>query len=727
MEVIKKMLPILKILLNPLVWFRAMRYLVINFPHMVRSVYSFFIFFIILVFFMIEKLYDVLTHIPLLGRLFRLIRPIFRPIAKVSNIIITNLEKIRPFQVRQSYLVEIAFGNLQMRIHRTMITIFGMATGIGIIVYLLSLGYGIERLVISQVASLSELKIVDVAASQNTALKINKSTINKIKKSEHVGNVLPIISLVGRVKFNKAQTDVLVYGVDEKFLDIADLKLKKGKIFTDVGNIEDSVSQGVSEGGEVAGIQSSVVSGSYGKLRSGQLYSFNIVPKDRVPVWSECSISSDIIGYTTRLDTSLKGNKMWGSSYSPYNPYGRTGYDDTKKEYLGSWFASKVPLFTLDSEDNLVPLLGDNGYQTWSLGCIQERYIQFEDLDPVEAVLGESTLSESDHVSVLSASASATLSRAISAQGVEATGSAEAIFDTEVVATDSSGIEYVRLVSTESAQLKEKNSELSYDGEPIAQAMISTGFMKLLGISEKNVLDKTFSVSFIVSETLRPDVRGRQMSEEVSYKIIGLIHDDDSQYFYVPFSDLRKLGIQNFSQLKVVMKNENGVAKVRAEIEALGYNTSSVVDTVAQIEGLFGTLRIVLGAIGLIALAVASLGMFNTLTVSLLERTREIGGMKVIGMVSQEIQYLFLTEAMIMGFSGGVGGLFLGFMFGQITSISVSTFSIAQGLGYLNLTYIPVSFVVAVLILSFVVGILTGLYPAKRARNISALNALRYE
>ena len=119
--------------------------------------------------------------------------------------------------------------------------------------------------------------------------------------------------------------------------------------------------------------------------------------------------------------------------------------------------------------------------------------------------------------------------------------------------------------------------------------------------------------------------------------------------------------------------------------------------------------------------------MFNTLTVSLLERTREIGGMKVIGMVSEEIQDLFLAEAMIMGFSGGIGGLMLGFAFGQITSVIVSVLSVTQGLGYLNLTYIPIPFTITILILSFIVGIVTGLYPAKRARSISALNALRYE
>ena len=119
--------------------------------------------------------------------------------------------------------------------------------------------------------------------------------------------------------------------------------------------------------------------------------------------------------------------------------------------------------------------------------------------------------------------------------------------------------------------------------------------------------------------------------------------------------------------------------------------------------------------------------MFNTLTVSLLERTREIGGMKTMGMVSGEIQELFLAEAMIMGFAGGIGGLLFGFIVGKLSSYIVSIIAISQGVGYLELTYIPWSLTTFIVVSSFVVGVITGLYPAYRAKHISALNALRYE
>jgi putative ABC transport system permease protein len=86
---------------------------------------------------------------------------------------------------------------------------------------------------------------------------------------------------------------------------------------------------------------------------------------------------------------------------------------------------------------------------------------------------------------------------------------------------------------------------------------------------------------------------------------------------------------------------------------------------VAQIERLFATLRLLLGFVGTIALAVASLGMFNTMTVSLLERTREVGVMKAMGMQVGEVSELFLAESMIMGVGGGVFGILLGFLGGR--------------------------------------------------------------
>lgn len=109
-----------------------------------------------------------------------------------------------------------------------------------------------------------------------------------------------------------------------------------------------------------------------------------------------------------------------------------------------------------------------------------------------------------------------------------------------------------------------------------------------------------------------------------------------------------------------------------------------VADTVSQINSLFATAHTILALLGMVALGIAALGMFNTLTVSLLERAREVGLMKAMGMKSSEEKELFLTESMIMGLFGGVLGLLLGLLGGKLVSSLLSLFAVLRVLDLLT-------------------------------------------
>jgi ABC-type antimicrobial peptide transport system permease subunit len=246
-------------------------------------------------------------------------------------------------------------------------------------------------------------------------------------------------------------------------------------------------------------------------------------------------------------------------------------------------------------------------------------------------------------------------------------------------------------------------------------------------MDQDKAIGEKFNVSYIVPDGLVPGITGRLQSEETEYQITGVIDDNTSNYYYFQIGDAESLGVKNYSQLKVITKEQNKVPGVRRSIETLGLRTVSTLDTVAEIEKLFATLRIVLGALGMIALTVAALGMFNTMTVSLLERTREVGVMKAMGMLSNDVRELFLAESMIMGVGGGVFGILLGVTLGKLVSVVLSSVSVLKGQGFIDISYVPWFFTLFILVVSFVVGIITGWYPSRRARQISALNALRYE
>lgn len=155
--------------------------------------------------------------------------------------------------------------------------------------------------------------------------------------------------------------------------------------------------------------------------------------------------------------------------------------------------------------------------------------------------------------------------------------------------------------------------------------------------------------------------------------------------------------------------------------------TTSMVDTINQIEKFFTTLRIGLAVVGSIAFGISILGMINTLTISLMERTREVGLLKSIGMRSCEVRKLFITESMLIAFFGGITGVIIGSVLGGILSLVLSIISITKGGDYLLVSKIPILLLFGIMIISGIIGYITGLYPSKRALKMSPLDALRYE
>jgi putative ABC transport system permease protein len=135
-----------------------------------------------------------------------------------------------------------------------------------------------------------------------------------------------------------------------------------------------------------------------------------------------------------------------------------------------------------------------------------------------------------------------------------------------------------------------------------------------------------------------------------------------------------------------------------------------------QVNQILGTLEAVLGGIAAISLLVAGVSIINTMTISVMERTREIGILKAIGCKSRDVLMLFLTEATITGIVGGLLGVIIGFIAGIIVGeyigLPVST---TPTLGAL------------VVLFALVTSVLAGLYPSWQASNLDPVEALRYE
>jgi putative ABC transport system permease protein len=135
----------------------------------------------------------------------------------------------------------------------------------------------------------------------------------------------------------------------------------------------------------------------------------------------------------------------------------------------------------------------------------------------------------------------------------------------------------------------------------------------------------------------------------------------------------------------------------------------------------------VLAIFGGIALSVSAIGMFNTMTVTLLERTAEIGVMRTIGASASDIVVLFVAEASIVGLLGGIVGILIGGGIGEFFNGLLAVAASKFGGQAVSLFAYPFSFLLFITVFSGGVGLLTGLFPARRAAKINPLDAIRYK
>jgi len=604
------------------------------------------------------------------------------------------LDARRAGSISRVDLIELSIRNMKAKKTRTIVTIGGMMIGIGAIVFLVSIGYGLQQLVITRVARLEEMKQADVTPQAGGKVKITDKTISDFKDITAVEMSLPLIAVVGRVNYQNSVSDMAAYGVTTDYLKQSAIKPVQGKVF----DSNELVSEVPQTTGEVAG--ASTEKAVFGEKI--QNIDFTINPSAWIRVRESPVTTAKILGYTKRVEGNSSGTEVWGGSYESDNDAGKAGETEEGKT-LGKW--NKAPVLLWKEEKCDSQTQGD---------CEDGKYMVMRDEDNKQ-VQKEGYFAE---INLTVAGVNIKQPQVLGVTS-EATGSVKPTADTSV--------DWVEIASEAGIIVSPETKTVELAGNAKRQAVVNRAMLKVLGINEADAVGKKFNVSFVVVGDLLADEKEKVESASTEYTIVGVTPEEKSPLFYVPFIDLRSLGITNYSQVKLVVKNQADLSKTRRQVEAMGYVTRSVADTVEQINSLFNTLRTVLMLLGMVALSVAALGMFNTLTVSLLERTREVGLMKAMGMKSSEVQELFLTESMIMGFFGGVLGIVVGVVLGKLAGLGLSFFAIFKGVGFVDISYVPISFVLVIIFLSLLVGIATGIYPARRATKISALNALRYE
>ena len=185
--------------------------------------------------------------------------------------------------------------------------------------------------------------------------------------------------------------------------------------------------------------------------------------------------------------------------------------------------------------------------------------------------------------------------------------------------------------------------------------------------------------------------------------------------------------IPTYATVSVRVKNPTQIQAVEDAIKKMGFNTFSMLDATRSLRKFFAIVDVFLGVFGSLALAVASIGIVNTLVMAILERRREIGIMKAIGASDGDVKKLFFAEAGVMGLLGGVLGVALGWTLGRVINVGTNVYLKQQSMAPEQIWFVPWWLVGGAIIFALIVSLLSGLYPASRAARLDPVQALRYE
>jgi putative ABC transport system permease protein len=186
-------------------------------------------------------------------------------------------------------------------------------------------------------------------------------------------------------------------------------------------------------------------------------------------------------------------------------------------------------------------------------------------------------------------------------------------------------------------------------------------------------------------------------------------------------------GKPGYASLTVRAKGPSQVESIETAIKNMGFATFSLLDATRNLRIFFAIFDLLLAIFGSLALAVATLGIINTLVMAILERRREIGILKALGADDVDVRELFFVEAGVMGLAGGILGVCMGWLIGRAVTIGPNIYLKRQDLPPAHVFSVPWWLVVGAIVFAVGVSLAAGLYPASRAARLDPVEALRYE
>ena len=242
------------------------------------------------------------------------------------------------------------------------------------------------------------------------------------------------------------------------------------------------------------------------------------------------------------------------------------------------------------------------------------------------------------------------------------------------------------------------------------------------------------------------DAEGNEIRKNLSMRVSGVLTETRGESDWTVYFPLDQIKVLNewaqgrrinynkegYSQVVVKVEEVEQVLDISEQITEMGFQAFTPQSFVQGINNFYVILQFIFGGVGAIALLVAAIGIANTMAMSILERTREIGLMKAVGATNRDVLAIFLGEAAGIGFIGGLGGVIIGWLAGQAINVIAIVYLANQasqqgGPPPSVAVYTPIWLPLFALIFSTIIGMISGLYPALRAATMIPVMALKYE
>lgn len=319
-------------------------------------------------------------------------------------------------------------------------------------------------------------------------------------------------------------------------------------------------------------------------------------------------------------------------------------------------------------------------------------------------------------------------------KAVESFSKLENVEDVAAMASFTSSVKYKDLTSSvilngaepkyfRFAGIIAKEGKLFEDGDTDS-VVLSSAVLKLFNAQAADVIGQ--KVSFKVFVPLEGSEDVKEIPIEKEFKVSGVIEDETSLFAYISIKEFEsRFKIPYYDKTRVKVTDRAFLDSVEAKILETGFLVTALSKTVDQANKIFSGIQVMLALFGGIALVVSAIGMFNTMTVTLLERTKEIGIMRTIGGSPLKIKVMFLMESVLMGSLGGLVGIAIGVGGGLSINFMLGLLATKMGGQAMALFRFPLGFLLFIAVFSMVMGYLTGLFPSKRAGSLNPLDAIR--